>query len=113
MLYKTIRSFLPQYWLRVLPWMLAIALAVTVCIQYQKLHIVTPPPIKDNRIDSLEQVVVKAHADLLVLRAQYDSARTNARTEIEYIQIKNAKEINDISSYSVDQRDSLWATFNP
>ena len=106
-------QFIKKYWLQIVPWIVVVALSIWLSILLNTPTLTTQPPIKDNRIDSLEQVVKKSHAELLLLRAQYDSARTNARTEIEYIQIKNAKEISDISSYSVDQRDSLWATFKP
>ena len=108
-----LQSFIKQYWLQILPWLLAIGFAIWVGILTRKPETSFQPPIKDNRIDSLEQVVSKLHSDLLKSRHDYDSASASVRTEIEYIRIKNAKEINDISSYSVDQRDSLWTTFNP
>lgn len=108
-----IQTFFKKYWAYVLPWALVVVFVVWVSILTHKPEATIQPPIKDNRIDSLEQVVNKLHTDLLKSRHDYDSARANVRTEIEYIRIKNAKEINDISSYSVDQRDSLWTTFNP
>jgi hypothetical protein len=108
-----LQSFIKQYWLQILPWVLAIGLAIWVGILTRVPEVTHQPPIKDNRIDSLQLVVVKLHYDLLRSRHDYDSASASVRTEIEYIRIKNAKEINDISSYSVHQRDSLWATFNP
>jgi hypothetical protein len=108
-----LQLFIKQYWLQILPWLLAVGFAIWVAILTRVPEVTHQPPIKDNRIDSLEQVVNKLHSDLLQSRHDYDSASANVRTEIEYIRIKNAKEINDISSYSVDQRDSLWTTFNP
>ncbi len=108
-----LQSLIKQYWLQILPWILAIVFAIWVGILTRVPEATYQPPIKDNRIDSLEQVVDKLHSDLLQSRHDYDSASASVRTEIEYITIKNAKEINDISSYSVHQRDSLWATFKP
>lgn len=108
-----LQLFIKRYWLQILPWILSIVFAIWVGVLTRKPEVMIQPPIEDNRIDSLEQVVDKLHSDLIKSRHDYDSARANIRTEIEYIKIKNAKEINNISSYSVDQRDSLWATFNP
>lgn len=106
-------QFVKKYWLQIVPWIVVIALSVWLYIALQVPTYTVQPPIVDNRIDSLAAVVEKSHAELERLRVQYDSVRSSARTEIQYIQIKNAKEISSISSYSVDQRDSLWATFNP
>ena len=109
----TLQSLIQKYWLQILPWLLAVGFAIWVIILTRKPEITFQPPIVDNRIDSLEQVVNRLNAELLDSRHDYDSASTSRRTEIEYIQIKNAEEINNIGSLTTAQRDSLWATFNP
>lgn len=108
-----LQSFIKQYWLQILPWLLAIGLAIWVGILTRKPEVTFQPPIVDNRIDSLEQVVDKLHSDLLDSRHDYDSVSSNARTEIEYIRIQNAKEISNINNLTTAQRDSMWATFKP
>ena len=109
----TFQALIRKYWLRILPWLLAVGFAIWVILLTRKPEITFQSPIEDNRIDSLEQVVDKLNTELLDSRHDYDSASTSRRIEIEYIQIKNAEEINNISSLTTDQRDSLWATFNP
>ena len=108
-----LQSFIKQYWLQILPWVLTIGLAIWVGILTRKPEITIQPPIVDNRIDSLEQVVNKLHSDLLDSRHDYDSVSSSTRTEIEYIRIQNAKEISNINNLTTAQRDSMWATFKP
>jgi hypothetical protein len=108
-----LQSFIKQYWLQILPWLLAVGFAIWVILLTRKPEITFQPPIEDNRIDSLEQVVDKLNTELLDSRHDYDSASASKRVEIEYIKIKNAEEINNIGSLSTDQRDSLWSTFTP
>ena len=108
-----LQSFIKQYWLQILPWLLAVGFAIWVTILTRKPEITFQPPIEDNRIDSLEQVVDKLNTELLDSRHDYDSASTSKRVEIEYIKIKNAEEINNIGSLSTAQRDSMWSTFTP
>lgn len=108
-----LQSIIRQYWLQILPWVLAIGFATWVITLTNKPEITTQPPIVDNRIDSLDQVVKELNSELKESRQDYDSARTHTRTEIEYIRIQNAKEINNINNLTTIQRDSMWATFNP
>lgn len=71
---------------------------------------VLPP---DNRIDSLHNIVDSLDRQVIELRHNYDSVQNNIRTEIKYIQLKNAQDISNIHNYTLDQRDSLWSTFKP
>ena len=71
---------------------------------------VLPP---DNRIDSLHNIVDSLDKQIIKLRSDYDDAQDSIKTEIKYIQLKNAKDISNIHNYTLDQRDSLWSTFKP
>ena len=97
----------------VLPWLLVIILtAILIVINLApKPTITTLPP--DNRIDSLHNIVDSLNNRIVDLRHDYDSAQSNIKTEIEYIQTKNAKDISNIRSYTTVQRDSMWSTINP
>lgn len=94
----------------VLPWWLTVILTVTLIIitLAPKPKITTLPP--DNRIDSLEHIVDSLNLQTIKLRHDYDSAQSNIKTEIKYIQLKNAKDISNIHSYTTAQRDSMWST---
>jgi len=96
-----------------LPWLLVVLLVSLLIIQY-----VTPTPRPvvppaDNRIDSLSHIVDSLNISYTKLKQDYDSAQTNVKTEIQYIQIKNAKDISNIHNFTLDQRDSMWSTLNP
>jgi len=77
-----------------------------------KKSIAEEPP-KDNRIDSLSHIVDSLNIEYTKLKHNYDSAQANARVEIQKIYIQNAKDVSNIRSYTVDQRDSMWSTLNP
>lgn len=97
----------------VLPWLLVVLLAsalVFISLQPKPEVTVLPP---DNRIDSLHNIIDSLDSQVIELRHDYDSAQANIKTEIKYIQLKNAKDISNIHNYTLDQRDSLWATFKP
>jgi len=97
----------------VLPWVLVTLLAILLII---KLTTPTPRPVVppvDNRIDSLSHVVDSLNASYAKLKHDYDSAQANVKIEIQYIQIKNAKDISNIHNLTLDQRDSMWSTLNP
>lgn len=96
-----------------LPWILIIFLVSLLIIKSLKPdpRPITPP--KDNRIDSLSHVVDSLNTSYIKLKQDYDSAQSNIKTEIQYIQIKNAKDISNIHNFTLDQRDSMWSTFNP
>ncbi len=110
MLHKFKIPFLPKYWTRVLPWALAVALAIVVYTQHKKLNTPLPAPPEDHRIDSLQQVVQQLNANLLDARHDYDSAQKNIKVDIITIREQNAKDITNISSYSTKQLDSAWTT---
>ena len=97
----------------VLPWVLVILLVSLLIIKNLKpdLRPVTPPV--DNRIDSLSHIVDSLNTSYTKLKQDYDSAQLNVKTEIQYIQIKNAKDISNIHNFTIDQRDSMWSTLNP
>jgi hypothetical protein len=96
-----------------LPWLLVILLVSLLIIKS-----ITPtsrpitPPV-DNRIDSLSHIVDSLNNSYVKLKQDYDSAQANVKTEIQYIQIKNAKDISNIHNFTLDQRDSMWSTLNP
>jgi hypothetical protein len=96
-----------------LAWLLVIILISLLIITNlaPKPEIVTLPP--DNRIDSLHHIVDSLNNNIINLRQDYDSAQKNIKTEIEYIRIKNAKDISNIPNLTFDQRDSMWSTFEP
>jgi hypothetical protein len=97
----------------VLPWLLVILLVSLLIIKS-----ITPtsrpitPPV-DNRIDSLSHIVDSLNKSYVKLKQDYDSAQANVKTEIQYIQIQNAKDISNIHNFTIDQRDSMWSTLNP
>lgn len=101
--------YLPDYWTRILPWALVIALSVVVYSQHQRLHAPVPVPPEDHRIDSLRHVVEGLNADLLDARHDYDSIQKNVKKDIITIREQNAKDITDIGNYSTKQLDSAWA----
>jgi hypothetical protein len=96
-----------------LPWILVIFLMSLLIIKSFKPdpRPITPP--KDNRIDSLSHVVDSLNTSYIKLKQDYDSAQSNVKTEIKYIQIQNAKDISNIHNFTIDQRDSMWSTLNP
>lgn len=97
----------------VLPWLLVILLVSLLII---KSIAPSPRPVVppvDNRIDSLSHIVDSLNKSYIKLKQDYDSAQSNIKTEIQYIQIKNAKDISNIHNFTLDQRDSMWSTFNP
>jgi hypothetical protein len=96
-----------------LPWILIVLLVSLLIIKSMVLtpRSVTPPV--DNRIDSLSHIVDSLNASYTKLKQDYDSAQLNVKTEIQYIQIKNAKDISNIHNFTLDQRDSMWSTLNP
>lgn len=97
----------------VLPWLLVVLLAsalVFISIQPKPEVTVLPP---DNRIDSLHHIVDSLDARVLKLRHEYDSVQANIKTRIKYIKEKNAQDISNIHNYNLDQRDSVWSTFEP
>jgi hypothetical protein len=97
----------------VLPWLLVIFLFSLLIIKLATptSRPVTPPV--DNRIDSLSHIVDSLNISYAKLKQDYDSAQANVKTEIQYIQIKNAKDISNIHNFTTDQRDSMWSTLNP
>lgn len=97
----------------VLPWLLVVLLISILIITniVPKPEVTVLPP--DNRIDSLHNIIDSLDSQVIELRHDYDSAQANIKTEIKYIQLKNAKDISNIHNYTLDQRDSLWATFKP
>jgi hypothetical protein len=96
-----------------LPWLLVILLVSLLIIKSvtSTSRPVTPPV--DNRIDSLSHIVDSLNKSYVKLKQDYDSAQLNVKTEIQYIQIKNAKDISNIHNFTLDQRDSMWSTLNP
>jgi len=97
----------------VLPWLLVILLVSLLIIK--SISPTTRPvvPPVDNRIDSLSHIVDSLNTSYTKLKQDYDSAQANVKTEIQYIQIKNAKDISNIRNFTLDQRDSMWSTLNP
>jgi hypothetical protein len=102
-----------QFLTLVLPWLLVVLLTSLLLIT--TLH--TKPPVvvlpQDNRIDSLQHIADSLNLSYIKLKQDYDSAQANVKTEIKYIQIKNAKDISNIRNYTIDQCDSMWSTLNP
>jgi hypothetical protein len=96
-----------------LPWLLVVLLVSLLIIKSvtPTSRPVTPP--SDNRIDSLSHIVDSLNTSYIKLKQDYDSAQSNVKTEIQYIQIKNAKDISNIHNFTLDQRDSMWSTLNP
>ena len=109
---KTSIKFIKKNWYIILPWFFAIAFFVHIIIKHTKPVRSIVPPI-DNRIDSLSHVVDSLNVSYIKLKQEYDSAQANVKTEIQYIQIKNAKDISNIHNFTLDQRDSVWSTLNP
>ena len=102
-----------QFLTLVLPWLLVVLLTsvlVITSLRPKPTQIVLPP---DNRLDSLESIVDSLNLSYIKLKHNYDSAQTNVKTEIKYIQLKNAKDISNIHNYTIDQRDSAWSVINP
>lgn len=96
-----------------LPWVLVVLL---ISLLFIKSFIPTQRPIeppKDNRLDSLSHIVDSLNTSYIKLKHDYDSAQANVKTEIQYIQIQNAKDVSNIHNYTLDQRDSMWSTLNP
>ena len=109
---KTSIEFIKKNWHIILPWFFAIAFFVHIIIKHNKPIRSIVPPV-DNRIDSLSHIVDSLNASYIKLKQDYDSAQANVKTEIQYIQIKNAKDISNIHNFTLDQRDSMWSTLNP
>lgn len=101
--------YLPDYWTKILPWALVIALSVVVYSQHKKIHAPVPAPPEDHRIDSLRHVAEQLNADLLDARHDYDSIQKNTKKDIITIREQNAKDITNIGNYSTKQLDSAWA----
>ena len=97
----------------VLPWVLVILLISLLVIKSLKPDSRPVVPPVDNRIDSLSHIVDSLNKSYTKLKQDYDSAQANVKTEIQYIQIKNAKDISNIHNFTIDQRDSMWSTLNP
>lgn len=110
-----IKEFITKNWYIVLPWFCTIALFSHIVVKHWISEPIPPhPPLPpDNRLDSLQQVVNNLNANYNKLKHNYDSAQANIKTEIEYIYIKNAKDVSNIHNYTLDQRDSMWSTLNP
>lgn len=96
-----------------LPWILVIFLVSLLIINVLQPDPRPVQPPKDNRIDSLSHIVDSLNKSYTKLKHDYDSAQSNIKTEIQYIQIKNAKDISNIRNFTLDQRDSMWSTLNP
>jgi hypothetical protein len=109
---KTSIEFIKKNWYIILPWFFAIAFFVHIIITHNKSIRSVVPPV-DNRIDSLSHIVDSLNISYNKLKQDYDSAQANVRTEIQYIQIKNAKDISNIHNFTLDQRDNMWSTLNP
>jgi hypothetical protein len=109
----TLQSFVKSNWTLLISWLAIIALLWILHVQNAKTTVQVAPPIVDNRADSLADIVDSLHATLLDTRHDYDSLQKASRNGIAIIQVKNAKDISNIRTYSTAQRDSMWATFNP
>ena len=109
---NTIVKFIKEKWFIILPWFFTIAFLTHIIIKHNKPIRPTTPPV-DNRIDSLSHIVDSLNISYTKLKQDYDSAQLNVKTEIQYIQIKNAKDISNIRNFTLDQRDSMWSTLNP
>ena len=108
---KVLIELIKKNWYIILPWFLAIAFFVHILIRHERVRVITPPI--DNRIDSLSHIVDSLNISYTKLKQDYDSAQTNVKTEIQYIQIKNAKDISNIHNFTTDQCDSMWSTLKP
>ena len=108
---KILIEFIKKNWYIILPWFFAIAFFVHIIIRHESIRFVTPPI--DNRIDSLSHIVDSLNTSYNKLKQDYDSAQANVKTEIQYIQIKNAKDISNIRNFTTNQCDSMWSTLNP
>ncbi len=101
-------------WKLVLPWILLVVLLTANVLYYVNYK---PDPervfVKDNRADSLAKIVDSLHTSLLDARHDYDSIQQNIKGNIIKIQVKNAEEINNIHTFTIDQRDSMWSTVAP
>ena len=102
-----------QFLTLVLPWLLVVLLSSVLIITSitPKPEIKTLPP--DNRIDSLHDIVDSLNNHIINLRHDYDSVQQNTKDSIIYIRTKNAKDVSNIHNFTLDQRDSLWSTFEP
>ena len=102
-------------WKLVLPWALLIVIAIAHVVYYfnQPEPVIERVFIEDNRADSLAKIVDALHVSLLDARHDYDSIQKNIKGDIIEIQIKNAKEINNIHTFTIDQRDSVWSAVAP
>jgi hypothetical protein len=109
---KTLIEFIKKNWYIILPWFFAIAFFTHIIIKHNK-PIRPITPLVDNRIDSLSHVVDSLNISYNKLKQDYDSAQANVKTEIQYIQIKNAKDISNIHNFTTDQCDSMWSTLKP
>jgi hypothetical protein len=109
---KTSINFIKKNWHIILPWFFAIAFFVHIIIKHTNSVRPVAPPV-DNRIDSLSHVVDSLNASYVKLKQDYDNAQANVKTEIQYIQIKNAKDISNIHNFTTDQCDSMWSTLKP
>ena len=109
---KTLIEFIKKNWYIILPWFFAIAFFVHIIIKHNTLTRPIIPPV-DNRIDSLSHIVDSLNLSYIKLKQDYDSAQTNVKIEIQYIQIKNAKDISNIHNFTTDQCDSMWSTLKP
>jgi hypothetical protein len=97
----------------ILPWVIVILLTLILIIKSIKPDPRPIQPPKDNRIDSLSHIVDSLNIEYNKLKHNYDSAQANARVEIQKIYIQNAKDVSNIRSYTINQRDSMWSTLNP
>jgi len=109
---NTVIKFIKEKWFIILPWFFTIAFLTHIVIKHNK-STRSITPLVDNRIDSLSHIVDSLNISYAKLKQDYDSAQANVKTEIQYIQIKNAKDISNIRNFTLDQRDSMWSTLNP
>ena len=107
---KTLNKFFKH---PALPWILVILLISLLVIKSFKPSPRPIEPPKDNRLDSLQQVVNNLNLSYIKLKQDYDSAQANVKTEIKYIKIQNAKDVSNIHSFTTNQCDSMWSTLNP
>ena len=108
---KIILEFIKKNWFIILPWFFTITFFTHILIKPEPPRPVEPP--KDNRLDSLQQVVNNLNLSYIKLKQDYDSAQANVKTEIQYIKIQNAKDVSNIHSFTTNQCDSMWSTLNP
>lgn len=101
-----ILDYLKKYWY----YIVILAMAITILIMFNKLNQPTSVPNPDDKaIERLRESVDSLGHVMDSLKIAYDNKQSQIINNITYQNNQNAKDISNIPSLTLHQRDSLWA----